>query len=116
MAYIQNPKSAMLKALVGKQDKLPQELKDAILAAPTKQTKDSRYSSEDLAKATVNAARAKLEGMDGMSVYNMSDEDVTKAAKVKGVYGEARSEAKRAAANKTGTYEFATGAGKKMKY
>jgi len=116
MAYIQNPKSPVAKALKGNQYRLPEELKEKILASPAQQTKDGRYSSKDLTKATVNAARAKLEGMDSMSVYNMSDADILKAAKVKGVYGEARSEAKRGAASKTGSYEFATGAGKKMKY
>ena len=115
MAYIQNPKSPATKALKGNQHKLPQHVQEKILAAPTKQTNDGRYSSKDLTKATVNAARAKLEGMDSMSVYNMSDADILNAAKVKGVYGEARSEAKRAAANKPGSYEFATGAGKQTK-
>ena len=115
MAYIQNPKSPAAKALKGNQHKLPQHLQEKILAAPNKQTKDGRYSSKDLTKATVNAARAKLEGMDSMSVYNMSDADVLNAAKVKGVYGEARSEAKRGIANKAGSYEFAEAVGKQTK-
>ena len=34
MAYKQNPKSPILKALVGNQHKLPQHLQDAIKAAP----------------------------------------------------------------------------------
>ena len=38
MAYKQQPKSPVLKALVGDQHKLPKVLKDAILASPAKQT------------------------------------------------------------------------------
>jgi hypothetical protein len=84
-------------------------LQEKILAAPespANQTKGGRYSSKNLTKATVNAARAKLEGLDSMSVYGMSDADVLNAAKVKGVYGEARSEAKRGIASNPDSYEF----------
>lgn len=38
MAYKQQPKSPVLKALVGDQHKLPKVLKDAIIASPAKQT------------------------------------------------------------------------------
>ena len=46
MAYKQQPKSPMLKALKGNQGKLPQHLQDAIKAAPespAKQTKDKGF-------------------------------------------------------------------------
>ena len=38
MAYKQQPKSPVLKALVGDQHKLPKVLKDAIMASPAKQS------------------------------------------------------------------------------
>ncbi len=46
--YKQNPKSPILKALVGNQNKLPQHLQDAIKAAPespAKQTKEEKASA-----------------------------------------------------------------------
>ncbi len=53
------PKSPMLKALKGNQDKLPQQLQDAIKAAPESPAKDYKkgyYGVESPAKATMAPA------------------------------------------------------------
>ena len=44
-----NPKTPLMKALVGKQDNLPQQLQDAIKAAPTK--KKNKFVDVDVDKA-----------------------------------------------------------------
>ena len=52
MPYKQNPKSPILKALVGKQHRLPQHLQDAIKAAPESPAK--MYNSPAKAKGNPN--------------------------------------------------------------
>ena len=44
--YKQQPKSPMLKALKGNQGKLPQQLKEKILASPAKQTTANEFAYE----------------------------------------------------------------------
>jgi len=43
--YKMKPKSPMLKALVGKQHNLPEELKDKIEASPAKNYKEGYYGA-----------------------------------------------------------------------
>jgi hypothetical protein len=43
MPYAQNPKSPLMKALVGKQKNLPQHLQEKILAAPESPAKKGNY-------------------------------------------------------------------------
>ena len=52
--------------------------------------------NDGVKKATANAARQLLKEYDGINDPNMTDAEVLKAAKVKNVYGEARSLAKQA--------------------
>jgi len=64
MAYKQQPKSPMLKALKGNQGKLPQHLKDAIKAAPespAKQTKKA-HTDEMGRKGHFNPTTARTKG------------------------------------------------------
>lgn len=106
MAYKQQPKSPMLKALKGNQGKLPQHLQDAIKAAPespAKQTK--RVTPSSLEKKTVNSARQMLK-KSGVNNPNLTDAEVIKAAKGKGVYASARSEAKQGLRISTSSYEY----------
>lgn len=100
------PKSPACKALVGNQHKLPQHLQEKILAAPDSAAKQTANTGKNIDKATVNAARKLLEGMDSMSTYNMSDDQVLKAAKVKDIYYDARSQAKRGVAKKPESFEW----------
>ncbi len=100
------PKSPMLKALKGNQDKLLQQLQNAIKAAPespAKQTK--RVTPSSLEKKTVNSARQMLK-KSGINNPNLTDAEVIKAAKGKGVYAEARSEAKQGLRQSTTSYEY----------
>jgi hypothetical protein len=104
--YKQNPKSPMLKALKGNQGKLPQHLQDAIKAAPespAKQTK--RVNPSSLEKKTVNSARQMLK-KSGVNNPNLTDAEVIKAAKGKGVYASARSEAKQGLRKSASSYEY----------
>ncbi len=106
MAYKQQPKSPMLKALKGNQSKLPQHLQDAIKAAPespAKQTK--RVTPSSLEKKTVNSARQMLK-KSGVNNPNLTDAEVIKAAKGKGVYASARSEAKQGLRKSASSYEY----------
>ena len=106
MAYKQQPKSPMLKALKGNQGKLPQHLQDAIKAAPespAKQTK--RVNPSSLEKKTVNSARQMLK-KSGVNNPNLTDAEVIKAAKGKGVYASARSEAKQGLRKSASSYEY----------
>lgn len=107
MAYNQNFKSPILKALVGKQKNLPQELKDAILASPAQKNENEKGDkNKNIAKGTVNAARQLLSDTAGINNPNLSDNEVIRAAKVKGVYGQASSQAKRAAAGGENNYAY----------
>ena len=75
--YKQQPKSPMLKALKGNQGKLPQQLQDAIKAAPespAKQTKTLQKikrtpETEGEKKAAQRAAQAKISS-DSTYTYN----------------------------------------------
>jgi|TARA_R100000479_G_scaffold175136_2_gene125284 hypothetical protein len=183
MAYKQNFKSPILKALVGKQRNLPQHLQDAIKAAPESPAKmkdlsgDGKVTKKDvligrgvldkdgspakldrnkkgrrdasgklsvkqdpsklkgkekeefiknyaepkkspakkngpgkknksIQKGTVNAARQMLKDSTGINNPNLSDADIIKAAKAKGVYGAASSQAKRAAGKGSTNYDY----------
>lgn len=106
MAYKQQPKSPVLKALKGNQGKLPQHLQDAIKAAPespAKQTK--RVNPSSLEKKTVNSARQMLK-KSGVNNPNLTDAEVIKAAKGKGVYAEARSQAKQGLRKSATSFEY----------
>jgi hypothetical protein len=72
------------------------------LGSPLKQT----AKDKNMKKATVNAARELLEGVDSMSMVNFTDDQVLKAAKVKNVYEEARSKAKRGQAKGGDNYSW----------
>lgn len=148
MAYKQNPKSPILKALVGNQHKLPQHLQDAIKAAPEspakkkgptpaekkKAAQKSRFENKmktiesanpagkypkspakksspgdkkkNIRKGTINAARQMLKDSTGINNPNLSDAEVIRAAKTKGIYQEASSQAKRAAAGGDTKYGY----------
>lgn len=122
MGYKQNFKSPSMLKMLGdlnkdgkmsayetkRQDAIEKSMNKSEGPAPTKQTTDGRYSEKNLKKATVNASRQLLEGLDSMSVYGMSDKDILEAAKVKGVYQEARSKAKQGVAKNSDSYEFDT--------
>lgn len=107
MAYKQNFKSPILKALVGKQHNLPQHLQNAIKAAPEspaklqtkdKPSKDKPYAGKPgLKKAHAAHAQALLEGkiLPAGSTKNMSAEEVIEAARKKGVYDTSLAMAKR---------------------
>jgi len=56
-------------------------------------------------KATVNAARQLLKD-EGINNPNLSDSDVLNAAKTKGVYGAAASQAKRGVARDSTNYNY----------
>ena len=56
-------------------------------------------------KATVNAARQLLK-KDGINNPNLSDSEVLNAAKTKGVYGAAASQAKRGLAKDAANYNY----------
>jgi len=63
--YKQNPKSPLMKALVGKQKNLPQHLQKAILASPAKQTTAGEFAYEkhrkdmEMGKATYPSDKAR---------------------------------------------------------
>ena len=61
MAYKQNPKSPILKALVGNQHKLPQHLQDAIKAAPESPAKVKGKRNIKAEKAAANRDDKMLE-------------------------------------------------------
>ena len=108
MAYKQNPKSPVLKALVGNQHKLPQHLQEAIKAAPESPAKKSKPGDKkkNIKKGTINAARQMLKDSTGINNPNLSDAEVIRAAKTKGIYQEASSQAKRAAAGGDTKYGY----------
>lgn len=108
MAYTQNFKSPILKALVGKQGNLPQHLQDAIKAAPESPAKKAGPGDKkkNIQKGTVNAARQLLKDSTSINNPNLSDAEVIRAAKVKGVWSEASSRAKRAAAGGATNYDY----------
>jgi len=108
MAYKQPMRSPLAKALKGNQHKLPQHLQDAIKAAPESPAKKSGPGDKktNLAKATVNAARQLLQDSTSINNPNLTDAEVIKAAKVKGVYNQASSQAKRAAAGGEKAYGY----------
>ncbi len=104
--YKQQPRSPLAKALKGNQNKLPQQLQEAIKAAPespAKQTK--RVNPSSLDKKTVNSARQMLK-KSGINDPNLTDAQVIKAAKGKGVYADARSEAKQGLKQSAKSYEY----------
>ena len=106
MAYKQQMKSPIFKALKGHQGKLPQHLQEAIKAAPespAKQTK--RVNPSSLEKKTVNSARQMLK-KSGVNDPNLTDAQVLKAAKGKGLYADARSEAKQGLKQSVKSYEY----------
>jgi hypothetical protein len=84
MAYKQQPKSPVLKALVGDQHKLPKVLKDAIEASPAKQTKKQMargaYEKDGLIYEPGRAPRQKkypgkitdIEKLDGQPGYKVT--------------------------------------------
>lgn len=107
MAYNQNFNSPILKALVGKQKNLPQHLKEAILASPAQKNENEKGGkNKNIAKGTVNAARQLLSDTAGINNPNLSDSEVIRAAKVKGVYNQASSQAKRAVASGENNYAY----------
>lgn len=108
MAYKQNPKSPVLKALVGNQHRLPQELKDAIEAAPDSPAKKvgPGDKKKNIQKGTINAARQMLKDSTSINNPNLSDAEVIRAAKAKGIYGAASSQAKRAAGKGSTNYDY----------
>lgn len=65
MGYKQQPKSPVLKALVGDQHKLPKVLKDAILASPAKQTKKDISVGKEAMKAAMKGAAQELASRGG---------------------------------------------------
>jgi hypothetical protein len=111
MAYKQQMKSPIFKALKGNQSKLPQHLQESIKAAPetpAKQTQSShsmRVNPSSLEKKTVNSARQMLK-KSGVNDPNLTDTQVIKAAKGKGLYADARSEAKQGLKQSTESYEY----------
>ena len=108
MAYKQNPKSPILKALVGNQHKLPQHLQDAIKAAPESPAKKvgPGDKKKSIQKGTINAARQMLKDSTSINNPNLSDAEVIRAAKAKGIYQEASSKAKRAAGKGAKNYDY----------
>jgi len=67
MAYKQQPKSPMLKALKGNQGKLPQHLQDAIKAAPESPAKQTKTEGEK--KAAKRAANVRV-AADSTKLFN----------------------------------------------
>lgn len=60
MAYKQQPKSPVLKALVGDQHKLPKVLKDAIIASPAKQTDGAGFRPDSKAPKMTDGQRKEI--------------------------------------------------------
>lgn len=119
MPYKQNPKSPILKALVGNQNKLPQHLQDAIKAAPESPAKKSgpgdkkKVARTNMKGATINAARQLLNEA-GINDPNISPSNVLEYAKKKGLLSEARSMAKQGL--KQNEDNFTIGDSRKKKY
>lgn len=119
MPYKQNPKSPILKALVGNQHKLPQHLQEAIKAAPESPAKKSgpgdkkKAVQNNLKGATVGAARQLLKEA-GVNDPNISPSNVLKYAKQKGYLQEARNMAKQGLKQNENNYTF--GDSNKKKY
>jgi len=61
---------------------------------------------KNIQKGTVNAARQILKDSTSINNPNLSDAEVIRAAKAKGVYQEASSRAKRAAAGGSANYDY----------
>ena len=138
MAYKQQPKSPLMKALIGKQGNLNAGLRAAIEAAPESPAKmkdlsgDGKVTKKDvligrgvldkdgspakksgpgdkkknIQKGTINAARQMLKDSTSINNPNLSDAEVIRAAKAKGIYQEASSKAKRAAGKGAKNYDY----------
>ena len=89
--YKEQPRSPLAKAVKGTPE------------SPAEHTK--RATASSLAKQTVNSARQMLK-KSGVNDPNLTDAQVIKAAKGKGVYADARSEAKQGLKQSVKSYEY----------
>lgn len=82
MAYIQNPKSPVAKALKGNQHRLPQHLQDAIKAAPETPAKQTAKPA-DLPKRNIKKEKEQKERDDVRIQTRMARDEFHKALKNK---------------------------------
>ena len=81
------PKSPMLKALKGNQGKLPQQLQDAIKAAPESPAKQTKEYSDKGTKLRAKAEKASAKGRDKKAVKLNTKADKYDKKQVSGLMG-----------------------------
>ena len=81
------PKSPLMKKLVGNQDKLPQQLQDAIKAAPESPAKQTKEYSDKGTKLRAKAEKANEKGRDKKALKLNAKADKYDKKQVSGLMG-----------------------------